>query len=43
LVLRKLDRDSEVFKDLDRRTGNIVIEGIAEARAHQQDTFRNGA
>ncbi len=39
LVFGKLDGDSEMLKDFNSGLGGFVVEGIAEAGAHEEDSF----
>lgn len=41
LVVWEFDGHAEVFEDFDSGAGDIVIESIAEAGAHQENAGRN--
>ena len=43
LVFRKLDGHAEVFEDFDGGPRDVVVKGIAEAGAHEEDTFVGGS
>ena len=43
LVFGELDGDAEVFEHFDGGAGDVIVEGIAEAGAHQEHAFAEWA
>jgi len=43
LIFRKLDRVTKVFEDFHGRAGDVVVEGITKAGAHEEHAFTKRA